>query len=116
MEAHHMKFSVASSLLVACSFALSGCVAGMALSAASMAARSARGTPVSNEHLLPVARQACTERAAQYGTVQVIDIQPVSTGKIIMWGTATNSAGRQSFECRFGTKITGFKLRPIPTG
>ena len=110
-----MRISVASSLLVISGFALSGCVAGMALSAASMAARSARGTPTSNEHLLPVARQACTARAAQYGTVQVIDIQPVTTGRIIMWGTVTNGVGRQSFECRFGTKITGFKLRPIAT-
>ncbi len=108
-----MKRAVTCTLLAITGFSLSGCVAGMALSAASMAARGARGEPANNEHLMPVARQACIARAAQYGTVQVIDIQPVSPGKITMWGTVTNNGRRQSFECRFGTKVNGFKLRPL---
>ena len=110
-----MRPVIACTLLIASSLALSGCVVGMAASAASMAARSMGGTPESNEHLLPAARQACSDRAAQYGTVQVIDIQPVSLGKITMWGTVTDSAARrQSFECRFTTKVASFKLRAIP--
>ena len=110
-----MKSAIACTLLIASSLALGGCVVGMAASAASMAARGIGGTPESNEHLLPAARQACSDRAAQYGTVQVIDIQPVSLGKITMWGTVTDGTQRrQSFECRFTTKVASFKLRPIP--
>lgn len=93
--------------------ALGGCVAGMAASAVSMAARSARGEPASNEHLQPTARQACTERAAQHGTVHIIDVQQRAPSKIIVWGTVDDGKERRSFECGFGTKITGFKLRGI---
>ena len=110
-----MKSASACTLLVATGLSLSGCVVGMATSAASMAARGLQGTPQSNEHLMPAARQACSDRAAQHGTVKVIDIQPVATGKITMWGTVTDTAQRrQSFECRFTDKVTSFKLRAIP--
>ena len=92
---------------------LSGCVPMMAVSAVDLAARSAAGTPTSNADLQPNARDACTQQAAQYGTVSVIDVEQHSIDKIIVWGTVGDGAQKRSFECDFTTKITGFKLRDI---
>lgn len=92
---------------------LGGCVAGMAVSAAGMAARAAQGTPEDNSHLGTQAVTACSERAAQYGTVHIIDVERRSIDKLIVWGTATEGTQRQSFQCGFGTKITSFKIKPI---
>jgi hypothetical protein len=94
---------------------LSGCLPMMAVSAVDLAARSAQGTPTSNADLHPDASEACTQRAAQYGTVSVIDVEQHSIDKIIVWGTVDDGKQRRSFECDFGTKITGFKLRAIPS-
>lgn len=100
-------------LMVASLPATSGCVPMMAASAVSMVAQGARGTPVSNEALQPEARDACTKQAAQYGTVAVIDVEQHAVNKIIVWGTVDDGRQKRSFECDYGTKITGFKLRPI---
>jgi ABC-type sugar transport system substrate-binding protein len=93
--------------------ALGGCVAGMAASAASMAIRGAQGTPQSNAHLKPTAQSVCSAHAAQYGAVHIIDVQQFSPSKIIVWGTVDDGKVRRSFECAFGTRMSGFKLRPI---
>lgn len=93
--------------------ALGGCVAGMAVSAAGLAARSARGAPRSNESLQPEARKSCEAYAARYGAVHVIDVEQHSISKIIVWGTVDDGKQRRSFQCDFGTRMTGFKLRPI---
>jgi hypothetical protein len=93
--------------------ALSGCLPMMAVSAASMAARAAQGKPTSNEGLQPQARDACSAEAAKYGAVHVIDVEQHRIGKIIVWGTVDDGQRKQSFQCDFGTKITGFTLRPI---
>jgi hypothetical protein len=100
-------------LLTAFSAALGGCVPMLAVSAAGMVARSAQGRPVGNEALQPQAREACSANAAQYGTVHVIDVQQASVSKIIVWGTVDDGKQKQSFQCDFATRITGFKLRPI---
>ena len=100
-------------LLTAVSPALGGCVPMLAVSAASMVARSAQGRPVGNEALQPQAREACSANAAQYGTVHVIDVQQASPSKIIVWGTVDDGKEKRSFQCDFTTRITGFKLRPI---
>ena len=92
---------------------LGGCVAGIAASAAGLAARELQGTPTANAHLHPDAVAACSARAAAYGTVKLIDVEQRSAGKIVVWGTAGDDAARQSFECAFGTRVTAFKLRPI---
>ena len=94
-------------------FALSGCAAGIAANALGAAVRSAKGQPQVNEHLKPLAVQACSARASQFGTVQVIDVEQRTLSKIIVWGTATNGAARQSFECAYTTKVVGFQLRAI---
>ena len=100
-------------LMLASAPAVSGCVPMMAASAVSMVAEGARGTPVSNEALGPQARDDCTRQAAQYGTVDVIDVEQHAVNKIIVWGTVDDGKQKRSFECDFGTKITAFKLRPI---
>ena len=100
-------------LLAAITPMLGGCVPMMAASALSMAARSAQGRPVTNQHLQPQAREACSAEAARHGAVHVIDVQQASVSKIIVWGTVDDGKQKQSFQCDFGTKVTGFKLRPI---
>lgn len=107
-----MKLTMALALLVT-ALPLGGCVASMAASAVSMAVKSARGQAKSNEGQQPAAVQACTTRAEQHGTVKVIDVEQRSTSKIIVYGTAGEDAARRSFECSYGTKITGFRLRAI---
>ncbi len=99
--------------LVASALALGGCVASMAMSAASLAAQGVRGQPRSNTGLQPEAKRACEAHAAQYGAVHIIDVEQRSIGKIIVWGTVDDGKQRRSFQCDFGTKMTGFKLRPI---
>jgi len=106
---------IAAFMLLCCTPCVSGCVPMMAVSAASMAAQAAQGTPASNAALQPQARDACTARAAQNGTVHVIDVEQHGIAKIIVWGTVDDGKQRQSFQCDFGTKIDGFKLRPIKT-
>lgn len=85
----------------------------MAASAVSMMARSAQGQPIGNEALQPQAREACSAHAAQFGAVHVIDVQQASMSQIIVWGTVDDGKEKRSFQCDYGTKITGFKLRPI---
>ena len=85
----------------------------MAVSALGMAAQSARGRPVSNEALQPQAREQCSAQAAQYGAVNVIDVEQRRVDRIIVWGTVDDGKQKRSFECDFGTRIIGFKLRPI---
>jgi hypothetical protein len=99
--------------MAAGSLSLGGCVAGLAAGAAGMAIRSAQGEPESNRHLQPAARAACTDHASRYGAVHVIDVQQASVDRIIVWGTVDNGRERRSFECRFTTRITAFKLREI---
>ena len=92
---------------------LGGCVAGMAAGAVGMAVREASGTPQSNQQLQPAAKDACATRAAQYGAVHVIDVEQRAVSKIVVWGTVDDGRAKRSFECSFGTAITGFKLRAI---
>ena len=100
-------------LMLLAASSLGGCVPMMALSAADMVARGTQKAPVSNEGMQTGARDACSAQAGQYGTVSIIDVEQHRTDKIIVWGTVDDGTQKQSFECDFGTKITGFKLRPI---
>lgn len=101
------------SVLVAASPALTGCVPMMAVSAASMVAQGAEGTPVSDAELQPQARDACSRQAAKYGAVSIIDVEQHRLNQIIVWGTVGEGTQKRSFECDYGTKITAFKLREI---
>jgi len=103
-----------STLLVTSALALGGCVAGLAVSAAGMAGKAVAGKPKANEQAQPTAASECSARASQYGRVHIIDVEQHSISKIIVWGTVDDGKQRRSFECDYGTKITGFKLRAIP--
>jgi hypothetical protein len=100
-------------LLLVSSLALGSCAAGLAMSAANVAVRGARGTPQSNEHLRPTAVQACSAHASQFGEARIIDVEQRSASKIIVWGTVSEGEERRSFQCHYGTKITRFQLREI---
>jgi hypothetical protein len=110
---NRVSYNLSLILLLGGSFATAGCVAGLAASAVSMAARGAQGEPQSNEHLKPVAQQTCSAHAVQFGTVHIIDVEQRSPAKIVVWGTVTSMSARRSFECTYTTKIVGFKLRAI---
>lgn len=109
--------SLKINLMIAASsaFALSGCVAGLVASAAGMAVQAGQERPQSNAHLQPHAKAACTKHAGQHGTVHIIDVVQRSVDTIVVWGTADDGNKRRSFECRFKTAITFFKLRDIRT-
>jgi hypothetical protein len=107
-----MKRSILLTILAALPL-LSGCVPMMAASAVSMVGQAAERTPKSNEALQPDARDACAQQAAQYGTVNVIDVEQHRIDKIIVWGTVGDGAQKRSFECDYGTRVTAFKLRAI---
>ena len=99
--------------LLASALTLSGCMASLAASALGAAVDKAQGKPQSNEHLQMEARQACSSHAGKYGTTRIIDVEQRSINKIVVWGTVGEGKQRQSFECNYGTKISGFKLRTI---
>jgi len=102
-----------SALLTASALALGGCVASLAVSAAGMAGQAVVGKPKSNEQAQPAAATECSTRASQYGRVHIIDVEQRSISKIVVWGTVDDGKQRRSFQCDYGTKITGFKLRTI---
>src|SRR5690606_9571787 len=97
----------------AAALALGGCAAGIAAKAVGLAVQGARGEPESNVHLRPNAVQACSDRAAEYGLVHIIDVEQRTVSKIVVWGTASEGEVRRSFQCTFRTKIVGFKVRAI---
>ena len=102
-------------LLLCTALVLNACVAGLAVSALGAAAQSGQARSESNEHLGPAAEQSCSAHASQFGTVRVIDVEQRTMSKLVVWGTTTSGASRQSFECIFTTKVVAFKLRPIKT-
>jgi hypothetical protein len=100
-------------LLAGSALALGGCVASLAVSAASMAAKGVAGKPKDNEQSQPAAATECSTRASQYGRVHLIDVEQHSPSRIIVWGTVDDGKLRRSFECHYTTKVTGFTLRAI---
>ncbi len=99
--------------VVAGSVAVAGCLPMMAASAVDTVARASQKAPGGNGELAPQARDACTVQAAQYGTVNIIDVEQHRVNQIIVWGTVDDGKQKRSFECDYGTKITAFKLREI---
>ncbi len=67
-----------------------------------------------NAHLKPAALSACTQRAAQHGSVYIVDVEQRRADRIIVWGSVTNAERRRrSFECNFTTALAQFKLGEI---
>lgn len=68
----------------------------------------------SNAHLKPTAIQACTQRAGQYGSVFIVDVEQRRADRIIVWGSVTDAQQqRRTFECHFTTALERFKLGEI---
>ncbi len=112
-EGMRMRRSMLPLLLLG-ALPLGGCVAGMAAGAVGAAARAAqKPEAVPTQDPGPAARQACTERASQHGTVHIIDTEYRSAARLIVWGTVTAEGKRRSFECRYDGKVVDFKLRAI---
>ncbi|QIL01438.1 hypothetical protein G7078_00625 [Sphingomonas sinipercae] len=100
--------------LLAFAPALGGCAVQAALAAAQLAQYAQPAEGPSNAQFKPVATQACTQQAAQYGAVHVIDVEQRRADRIIVWGSVTDARQhRRTFECHFTTKLVKFKIRKI---
>ena len=94
--------------------ALGGCAVQAALTAAELAQSLPQHQGASNAHLQPAAKEACTQRAAQHGSVYVLDVQQRLAHRIIVWGSVTDAQQRRrTFECHFTNAVVTFKLRDI---
>jgi hypothetical protein len=101
-------------ILFLLSLPLGGCAAGLAAGAVGAAVRAAdKPDAAPTQDPGPAARLACTAEAERHGTVRIIDTEYRSAAKLIVWGTVEGPAGRRSFECRYQSKVVGFKLRAI---
>ncbi|MGA9581367.1 MAG: hypothetical protein WBR13_05300, partial [Allosphingosinicella sp.] len=56
---------------------------------------------------------ACSARAAQYGTVKIIDVVYKSVAKVTVWGSVEAEGRKRSFQCRWDGKIVGFELKEV---
>ncbi|HEX8468470.1 MAG TPA: hypothetical protein VF620_11765 [Allosphingosinicella sp.] len=93
---------------------LGGCAASIAASAVGAAVRAAdKPDRAPKEDPGPVARAACSARAAPYGTVNIIDVVYKSVAKVVVWGSVEGEGRRRSFQCRWDGKIVGFELKEI---
>ena len=108
-----MTRKIALSLILFATPALGGCALQAVMAASQLAQYIPEGDRPTNAHLKPAATQACTQRAAQYGSVYVSDVEQRSADRIIVWGSVTDPRRRRTFECHFTTSIVGFKLREI---
>jgi hypothetical protein len=91
--------------------AISGCALQAALMAAELVPQVRGPLGASNAHLRPIATQQCTERARQYGTVYIVDVEQRRSDRIIVWGSVTDAQQRRrTFECHFTTTLRDFKL------
>ena len=102
----------ALALMLASGLALGGCVASIAAGVVGAAVNASRSGRDTNEDLRQPAVAACTERAAQSGTVHIIDAEQRG-GRVTVWGTVTDERDRRSFECTFNGRVSGFTLRAI---
>lgn len=93
---------------------LGGCAASIAASAVGAAVRAAdKPDRAPKEDPGPVARQACTVRASQYGTVKIIDVVYRSVAKVVVWGAVEGEGRKRSFQCRWDGKIVGFEMKEV---
>ena len=91
--------------------ALGGCAVQAAMAAAELAPHLRGPMGPSNAHLKPVAVEQCTRRAAQHGSVFVLDVEQRRADRIIVWGSVTDAQQqRRAFECHFTTSLASFKF------
>jgi hypothetical protein len=109
-----MTRKIALSLILLATPALGGCVAQAALAAAQLAQYVPEPDRPSNAHLKPVAVQACTQQAARYGTVHVVDTGHLRADRMVIGGSVTDAQQRRrTWECIFTTKVESFRVREI---
>ena len=91
--------------------ALGGCAVQAALLAADIAPQIQGPMGTKNAHLKPQAERECTLRAAQHGSVYIVDVEQRRADRIIVWGSVTDAQQRRrTFECHFTTRLGTFKL------
>jgi hypothetical protein len=94
--------------------ALGGCAVQAALAAAELVPHIRGPLGPSNAHLESTALQACSQRAGQYGSVFIVDVEQRRADRIIVWGSVTDAQQqRRTFECHFTTALDRFKLGEI---
>ena len=97
--------------------ALSGCAVQAAMLAAELAPELRGPMGPKNAHLKPLAIDACTQRAGQYGSVYIVDVEQRRADRIIVWGSVTDARQqRRTFECHFTTRLARFKLGEVLAG
>jgi|SRR5215213_4082548 len=98
-------------LIVLASPTLGGCAVQAALLAADLAPQIQGPMGPKNAHLRPQALRQCTQQAAQYGSVYIVDVEQRRADRIIVWGSVTDAQQRRrTFECHFTTRLGSFKL------
>ena len=101
-------------LVVAVTPALGGCAAQAAIAAAEIVPQLRGPLGPSNAHLESHAVRLCMQRAAQHGSVYIVDVEQRRLDRIIIWGSVTNpERRRRTFECHFTTRLVRFKLGQI---
>lgn len=109
-----MKRKILLPLILFAAPALAGCALQAALLAAQVAPQIRGPLGPSNAHLKPAAIQACTQRAGQYGSVYIVDVEQRRADRIIVWGSVIDAQQRRRiFECHFTTALARFKLGEI---
>lgn len=109
-----MTRKIGSALILLAAPALGGCAVQAALAAAELAPHIRAPAGPSNAHLMPAATEACTRRAAQYGSVFIVDVEQRRRDRIIVWGSVTDARQhRRTFECHYTTALQSFQLREI---
>jgi hypothetical protein len=109
-----MKRKIVLPLMLFAAPALGGCALQAALVAADMAQYLPERQAPNNAHLMPAATQACTKRAAQYGSVHIVDVGQHRSGRIIVGGSVTDAQQqRRTFECHFSNAVVSFDLGEV---
>ena len=109
-----MMRKIVLSLVVMATPALGGCALQAALAAAELAPQIRGPLGPKNAHLEPAAVQACTQRAGQYGSVFIVDVEQRRADRIIVWGSVTDARQqRRTFECHFTTALNRFRLGEV---
>jgi hypothetical protein len=109
-----MTRKIALPLILLAAPALGGCALQAALAVAQLAQSIPAPQGASNAHLKPAATQACTQRAAPYGSVHIVDVEQRRADRLVVWGSVTDAnQHRRTFECHFTTALVSFKLREL---
>jgi hypothetical protein len=112
-----MKHKILLPLLALAAPALGGCALQAAMAAAELAPQIRGPMGPSNAHLRPTAIAACTQRAAQHGTVYISDVEQRRADRIIVWGSVVDAQQqRRTFACNFTTALSSFQLGEVLKG